>query len=79
MKVGDRVKVKDAIVLYNHPLHRNEPYDAQGLEGVVVALVHEWNGIAVSANYPVKVEFEVEGAKRPMKAHLGEHELEVVS
>lgn len=78
MKVGDRVRVKESVVFYHYPLHRNEAFDAKGLEGVVTQVVTEWQGRPVSANFPVHVEFPVEGAKKPFKAHLREDELEVI-
>jgi hypothetical protein len=79
MQVGDRVRSKDSVIFYHHPLHRNEAFDAQGLEGEVTAILTEWQGRPISANFPVCVEFQVEGAKRPFKAHLRENELESVS
>jgi hypothetical protein len=73
MKVGDRVRVKESVVVYHHPQHRNEAFDIQGLEGEVVALVNEWQGKPISANFPVLVKFEGK-----FKAHLRESELELV-
>lgn len=78
MKVGDRVRVKKSVIFYHYPLRRNEAFDAKGLEGVVTQVVTEWQGRPVSANFPVHVEFPVEGAKKPFKAHLREDELEVI-
>lgn len=79
MQVGDRVRIKDSVIFYHHPLHRNEAFDAKGLEGEVTAIVTEWRGRPVSANFPISVVFQVEGAKKPFKAHLREDELEVLS
>ena len=78
MKVGDRVRIKESIIFYHHPLHRNAAFDAQGLEGKIVNVLSDWNGRPISANFPVHVEFEVEGAKRPFRAHLQDHELEAL-
>jgi len=33
MKVGDRVRVKESIIVYHHPEHRNQSFDIKGLEG----------------------------------------------
>jgi len=38
MKVGDRVRVKESIIVYHHPEHRNQSFDIKGLEG-------EWWGL----------------------------------
>ncbi|MGJ3251467.1 MAG: ferredoxin-thioredoxin reductase variable chain [Elainellaceae cyanobacterium] len=73
MKVGDRVRVKESTIVYHYPKHRNEPYDIKGMEGDVAAIVSEWRGKTISANFPVQVKFEGR-----FKAHLREDELEVV-
>ena len=41
MSVGDRVRIKESVVFYHHPLHRNESFDAKGLEGVVISILTE--------------------------------------
>ncbi|MGJ3248990.1 MAG: ferredoxin-thioredoxin reductase variable chain [Elainellaceae cyanobacterium] len=73
MKVGDRVRVKESTIVYHYPKHRNEPYDIKGMEGDVAAIVSEWRGKTISANFPVQVKFEGR-----FKAHLREDELELV-
>ncbi|MDB9529264.1 ferredoxin-thioredoxin reductase variable chain [Oscillatoria sp. CS-180] len=78
MQVGDRVRIKESVIFYHHPLHRNTAYDGKGLEGEVTAVLSDWQGRPISANFPVIVQFQVEGAKRPFKAHLRENELEVL-
>ncbi len=76
MKVGDRVRVKDSIVVYHHPEHRGKPLNIQGFEGEVVSIVNEWQGRPVSANFPILVQF---ADSKKFKAHLRENELEVIS
>jgi hypothetical protein len=78
MNVGDRVRVTQAVTFYHHPLKRNEPSSAEGMEGVISAVLTDWQGRPISANFPVVVEFEVEGAKRPFKAHFTQNELELI-
>ena len=73
MKVGDRVRVKESIVVYHDPEKRKEPSDIQGREGDVVAIVTEWQGRPVSANFPVLVQFS-----KKFKVHLRETELELI-
>lgn len=73
MKVGDRVRIKESVVVYHHPSHRNQPFDIRGQEGEIVALVNEWEGKPISANFPVLVKFD-----KKFKAHLRENELEPV-
>ncbi len=70
MKVGDRIRVVKSVVVYHHPSHRNEPFDLNGLEGEVVAIVKEWHGRPVSANLPVQVKFD-----KKFQAHFREDEL----
>ncbi|MDZ8241329.1 MAG: ferredoxin-thioredoxin reductase variable chain [Nostoc sp. ChiQUE01a] len=73
MKVGDRVRVKDSVVIYHHPEHRNQAFDIKGTEGEVVAIATQWQGRPVSANLPILVQFT-----KKFKAHLRENELEVI-
>lgn len=71
MNVGDRVRVTESVIVYHHPQHRNEPFDIKGQEGEVVAIVKEWQGRPVSANFPIYVKFDGK-----FKAHLREAEIE---
>lgn len=73
MKVGDRVRVKESVVVYHHPGHRNQPFDIQGQEGEVIGMANEWHGKPISANFPVLVKFDPK-----FKAHLRDNELELV-
>ncbi len=74
MKVGDRIRVKESVIVYHHPEHRNQPFDIKGLEGDVTAIVTEWQGRPVSANLPIQIQFS-----KKFKAHLRENELEKLS
>jgi predicted extracellular nuclease len=74
MKVGDRVRVKESVIVYHNPEKRGEASDLEGMEGEVVAVVKEWQGRPVSANFPIYVQF----SKR-FKAHLREEEVEVIA
>ncbi|WP_375496498.1 ferredoxin-thioredoxin reductase variable chain [uncultured Nostoc sp.] len=73
MEVGDRVRVKDSVVVYHHPEHRNQAFDIKGTEGDVIGIATQWQGRSVSANLPVVVQFS-----KKFKAHLRENELEVI-
>ncbi len=73
MKVGDRVRVIESVVVYHHPEHKGEAFDIKGLEGEVVAIVTEWKERPVSANLPIKVKFT-----KKFKAHLRTSELEQI-
>ncbi|MDY7013326.1 MAG: ferredoxin-thioredoxin reductase variable chain [Cyanobacteriota bacterium] len=72
MKVGDRVRVIQSVVVYHHPEHKKQPFDLKGMEGEVKAVVTEWQGRPVSANLPILVQFD-----RKFKAHFRENELEL--
>lgn len=74
MKVGDRVRVKESVIVYHHPEHRNQPFDIKGLEGEVKTLANEWQGKPISANLPIYVQFD-----KKFKAHLRENELDLLS
>jgi hypothetical protein len=71
MQVGDRIRVKESVIVYHHPEHRNQPFDIKGLEGEVVEVLREWQGRPVSANYPFIVKF---GPK--FRTHLNDFEIE---
>ncbi|MBW4486782.1 MAG: ferredoxin-thioredoxin reductase variable chain [Trichocoleus desertorum ATA4-8-CV12] len=74
MKVGDRVRVKESVIVYHHPDHRNQAFDIKGQEGEVIAVVTEWHGRPVSANLPIQVKFD-----KKFRAHLQEIEVEVTA
>ena len=74
MEVGDRVRVKESVIVYHSPKSRNQAFDVKGLEGEVVGLASEWQGKPISANLPLQVKFE-----KKFKAHFREDELELVS
>ncbi|TVP61008.1 MAG: ferredoxin--nitrite reductase [Nodularia sp. (in: Bacteria)] len=73
MKIGDRVRVKESVVMYHHPEHRGQAFDIKGTEGEVIGIATEWQGRPVSANLPILVRFS-----KKFKAHLRENELEVI-
>jgi len=73
MKAGDRVRVKESVLVYHHPEHRNEPFDLQGQEGEVIGLASTWHERPISANFPVLVKFT-----KKFKAHLRDVELEMI-
>ncbi len=73
MQVGDRVRVKESVVVYHHPEHRSQAFEIKGMEGEVVAIVTQWQGRPVSANFPCHVQFS-----KKFKVHLRENELENV-
>lgn len=74
MKVGDRVRIKESVTVYHHPAHKGQPFDIQGLEGEVMAIVTEWKGRPVSANFPTLVKFD-----KKFRGHFRESELELLS
>lgn len=69
MNVGDRVCVKESVVVYHYPKSRNQAFDLKGMEGEVAEVI----GGKITANYPVKVKFEGK-----FVAHLNDQELELV-
>jgi hypothetical protein len=74
MKVGDRVRVKESVIVYHHPEHRSQPFDIKGLEGKIVSFANVWQGKPISANFPIYVQFS-----KKFKAHLRDFELEILS
>ncbi len=74
MKVGDRVRVTEPVLVYHHPGNKNSEYNLLGHTGEVIAVLKEWQGKPISANMPVVVQFESK-----FRAHLREGELELDS
>ncbi len=73
MEVGTSVKVITSVVVYNHPEHRNQPFDMQGQTGEVVGLATEYHGKPISANFPYIVKFAPKH-----KLHLCDNEIEPI-
>lgn len=74
MKIGDRVRIKESVIVYHNPEHRGQPFDLKGSEGEIIGFANEWRGKPISANFPVYVQFS-----KKFKAHLRESEIEVIS
>jgi len=70
MKVGDRVRVKESIIVYHHPEHRNQSFDIKG--GEVVGFATNGESKPISAN-----RFYVQFSKNSRL--LRETELELLS
>jgi hypothetical protein len=73
MKVGDRVRVKNSVVVYHHPEHRGKAFDIKSTEGEIVDIINQWQGRPVSANFPFLVQFN-----KKFKVHLRESEIELI-
>ncbi|GAB4227997.1 MAG: ferredoxin-thioredoxin reductase variable chain [Stanieria sp.] len=73
MKIGDRVRVKESVVVYHYPQKKKEPFDLKGMEGEIVDIMNNWQGRPISPNLPVVVKFD-----QKFKAHFRENELEVL-
>ncbi len=73
MNIGDRVKVKESVIVYHHPEHKKEPFDIKGIEGELTDIITEWQGRPVSANFPYLVKFD-----KKFKAHFRDDEIEII-
>lgn len=74
MKVGDRVRIKESVVVYHNPNHRNQPFELQGMTGEIVDVVREWQGKPISANFPLVIKFD----ESRFRAHVRESEVELL-
>ena len=74
MNIGDRVRVKESVIVYHYPQQKMQPYDIKGMEGEISKVMTDWQGRTISPNLPILVKFE-----KRFKAHLRDTELEVVS
>jgi hypothetical protein len=73
MQPGDRVRVKDSVVVFTHPEHRGQAHDMNGAEGEVATVLNDWKGKPISPTLPVIVAFG------RFKAHFRADELEPLS
>eukprot|EP00188_Purpureofilum_apyrenoidigerum_P003224 Plantae.Rhodophyta-Purpureofilum_apyrenoidigerum.ctg3323.p2 GENE.Plantae.Rhodophyta-Purpureofilum_apyrenoidigerum.ctg3323~~Plantae.Rhodophyta-Purpureofilum_apyrenoidigerum.ctg3323.p2 ORF type:complete len:103 (-),score=26.06 Plantae.Rhodophyta-Purpureofilum_apyrenoidigerum.ctg3323:359-667(-) len=53
---GDKVRVKDSVIMY-HVAKQKDGMDAKGLEGEVVKVILDRNGVPLTLNRPVQVKF----------------------
>ncbi|MDY6937990.1 MAG: ferredoxin-thioredoxin reductase variable chain [Cyanobacteriota bacterium] len=77
MKVGDRVRVIESVIIYHHPEHRNEPFDIKGTEGTIRKIMDDWQGRPISPTLPINVQFAL--TKKKFIAHFKAEELELVT
>ncbi len=73
MKIGDRVRVKESLIVYHYPKKRQQPFDVKGMEGEVIDIMTENQGRPISPNLPVVVKFD-----KKFKAHFQQQELEII-
>lgn len=69
MNVGDRIRVKESVMVYHHPEHKAAAFDLKGMEGEVMEVIPK----PITANLPIKVKFSPK-----FIAHLRDDEVEIV-
>ncbi|MCS6814080.1 MAG: ferredoxin-thioredoxin reductase variable chain [Cyanobacteria bacterium] len=74
MNVGDRVRVCKPITVYHHPSCKGQPFNIEGMEGEVSAILDNWHGRPISANYKIQVTFP-----KKFRVHLHASELELIT
>jgi Ferredoxin thioredoxin reductase variable alpha chain len=77
MKVGDRVRVIESVIVYHHPEHRNQPFDLKGCDGEISKILQDWQGRPISPNMPIYVKFRQ--FTKPLTAHFRAEELESIA
>ena len=73
MKIGDRVRVKESVIVYHYPEQKSRPFDIKGMEGEISNIMTDWEGRPISPNLPILVNFT-----KKFKAHLKNSEIEVI-
>ena len=73
MSAGAQVKVTVPCTVYHVPKNK-AGIELQGMSGVIAERVDQFEGKELSANLPLRVQFELDGKK--FFAHLGEDEVE---
>lgn len=77
MKVGDRVRVIESVIVYHHPEQRNQPFELKGCDGEISKILEDWQGRPISPNLPVNVKFRQ--FKKPLIVHFRADELECLA
>lgn len=72
MKIGDRIRIIESIIVYHHPEHRQEAFDLKGMEGEIINIISDWEGRPLSANLPLLVKIS-----EKFKVHVCDNEVEV--
>ena len=72
MKIGDRIRIIESIIVYHHPEHRQEAFDLKGMEGEIINVISDWEGRPLSANLPLLVKIS-----EKFKVHVCDNEVEV--
>ncbi len=70
LKKGDRVRVKESVIVYHNPKNKKKPFDLKGMEGEIAEIIEE----PITATLPILVQFNPK-----FKAHLKENEIEIIS
>ena len=73
MKIGDRIRIIESIIVYHHPEHRQEAFDLKGMEGEIINIISDWEGRPLSANLPLLVKIS-----EKFKVHVCDNEVEVL-
>ena len=73
MKIGDRIKVTESVIVYHHPEHKKQAFDIKGMEGEIIGIKTEWQERPISANLPYFVQFS-----KKFKAHFQEGEITTI-
>ena len=53
MKIGDRVRVMESVIVYHHPQHKKQAFDLKGMEGEIIEIVTNWQGRPVLDTFRV--------------------------
>jgi hypothetical protein len=77
MKVGDRVRVIESVIVYHHPDRAKQAFDIKGMEGKITDILTDWHGRPISPNYPILIEFQASSKK--FNTHLSDREIEALS
>ena len=76
--VGSKIRVLGPLTVYHVP--KQPRFELGGCEGEIKDVLKIWKGKSISANFPYKVQFNLDLEGKPVKfiAHLKENEFEVI-
>ncbi|BDA39278.1 ferredoxin-thioredoxin reductase, variable chain [cyanobacterium endosymbiont of Braarudosphaera bigelowii] len=73
MKIGDRIRIIESVIVYHHPEHRQQAFDLKGMEGEIINIISDWEGRPLSASLPLLVKIS-----EKFKVHVCNSEVEIL-
>lgn len=80
LKAGDKIRVKESVVVYHVPKTKGAATELLGMEGEVASRADDLNGVYISANLEVRIKLLVpdDPKEKTFLTHVKEDEVELI-